>query len=232
MLLMSKSYLMSMAFLYLTHSLKAPFRRRSSVHQLSRCRASELDDIKARFHRTVEIVCLRVPASEAHGANLLLGRDILQTPKIKRVIDDPGDQSRRLLLLGEHVGLKLEGLSEAVRNAIAEKSTWLVGTHSVKLGWDQTTVAEVLREVLPNDVESPSGFETIGHIAHVNLRDEHLPFKALIGAVILDKNRPRIRTVVNKVAAATCLFRGACSYLYSIRLDRYRPSFGPSTWRY
>jgi tRNA G37 N-methylase Trm5 len=38
--------------------------------------------------------------------------------------------------------------------------------------------------VLPEG-EIPSSFETIGHIAHINLRDVHLPFKNLIGEVIL-----------------------------------------------
>ena len=44
----------------------------------------------------------------------------------------------------------------------------------------------------------PSAYETVGHIAHLNLRDELLPWKHVIGQVLLDKN-PSIKTVVNKV---------------------------------
>eukprot|EP00775_Hariotina_reticulata_P005490 gene5490-5724_t len=47
-------------------------------------------------------------------------------------------------------------------------------------------------------VDIPGSFESIGHIAHLNLRDEHLPYKHIIGQVIVDKN-PAIKTVINKV---------------------------------
>ena len=30
-------------------------------------------------------------------------------------------------------------------------------------------------------MEIPSAFETVGHIAHLNLREEQLPFKKVIG---------------------------------------------------
>ena len=47
----------------------------------------------------------------------------------------------------------------------------------------------------------PSSFESVGHIAHLNIRDELLPWKRVIGQVIMDKN-PHITTVVNKVPLA------------------------------
>ncbi|KAI7978862.1 tRNA (guanine(37)-N1)-methyltransferase 1 [Camellia lanceoleosa] len=51
---------------------------------------------------------------------------------------------------------------------------------------------EILEALLPNGMIVPSAFETVGHIAHLNLRDEHLPYKKLIA---------KIQTVVNKIDA-------------------------------
>ena len=60
---------------------------------------------------------------------------------------------------------------------------------------------------MPRRQNVPSSFETVGHIAHINLRDEFLPYKRLICEVILDKNWPGIRTVVNKTGNITNEFR-------------------------
>jgi tRNA (guanine37-N1)-methyltransferase len=64
--------------------------------------------------------------------------------------------------------------------------------------WPQHTLP-TLQKLLPEGIDVPTSFESIGHIAHLNLRPEQLPHKALIGQVIMDKN-PTIRTVVNKVS--------------------------------
>lgn len=45
--------------------------------------------------------------------------------------------------------------------------------------------------------EIPTGFNTAGHVAHLNLREGYLPYKNLIAEVIVDKN-PIIKTVINK----------------------------------
>lgn len=58
------------------------------------------------------------------------------------------------------------------------------------------------QRLLPAGVEVPSSFESVGHIAHFNLRPEVMPFKHIIAQVVLDKN-PTIRTVVNKVCGMT-----------------------------
>ena len=54
-----------------------------------------------------------------------------------------------------------------------------------------SVVDAVLRSVIPPSVtnEVPSSFESVGHIAHVNLRENVLPWKYVVGRVILDKVR-------------------------------------------
>ena len=39
------------------------------------------------------------------------------------------------------------------------------------------------QEILPEGWEIPSSFESVGHIAHFNLRDEYLPYRHIIGQV-------------------------------------------------
>jgi tRNA (guanine37-N1)-methyltransferase len=67
-------------------------------------------------------------------------------------------------------------------------------------GEEVTGVGEGVKEI-------PSSFESAGHIAHVNLNEDALPYKYLIGKAILDKNRPKIRLVVNKIGNIENEFR-------------------------
>ena len=60
-------------------------------------------------------------------------------------------------------------------------------------------IDDVLKELLPPDIEEiPSGFETVGDIAHMNLTGKLFDLRYLIGQVVLEKN-PIIRSVVTKI---------------------------------
>ncbi|KAM0827253.1 hypothetical protein ACQ4PT_068321 [Festuca glaucescens] len=114
----------------------------------------------------------------------------------------------RLLLLDESYAKRSVGeLPEAVK-VVLDDETKQGGSSSYELVQCQLTLFynywpmnEVLEALLPEGIIIPAGFETVGHIAHLNLRDEHLPYKELIAQVVLDKNKPKIRTVVNKTDA-------------------------------
>lgn len=116
--------------------------------------------------------------------------------------------STRLLLLDERYADRgLEDLPQAIKavlqEALKENSTsnFELVRCKLTLFYDYWQMNEVLDALLPKGIIVPSGFETIGHIVHLNLREEHLPYKKLIAKVVLDKNKPKIQTVVNKIDA-------------------------------
>ncbi len=73
--------------------------------------------------------------------------------------------------------------------------------HTVELTEKNFTMNEMMRDILPSGIDPPSSFEVIGHIAHLNLRPEHLPHRHKIAEIIMKKG-PNIRTVVNKVGVS------------------------------
>jgi len=55
-------------------------------------------------------------------------------------------------------------------------------------------------------LEIPKSYEIIGNIAHLNLREKFLPYKYLIGRIILDKN-PNLKTVITKTDKIDNIYR-------------------------
>ncbi|XP_027342079.1 tRNA (guanine(37)-N1)-methyltransferase 1 isoform X2 [Abrus precatorius] len=146
---------------------------------------------------SIEVVEEEEEEDEGGGLRNLLGEEFVR---------NKWRGSTRLLLLDErYAGRGVEELPEAIKAVLkeyAEKSTTLIFELvrcKLTLFYDYWQMTEILEALLPEGMIVPSAFETVGHIAHLNLRDEHLPYKRLIAKVVLDKNKPRIQTVVNKV---------------------------------
>lgn len=97
-------------------------------------------------------------------------------------------------------GCKLPPKTSAqVADYIRELPESSITTRKLDLNYSHWPLDSVLRSLLPPDVPTPTSFETIGHIAHLNLRAEHEPYKHQIGEIMLDKLAPRIQTIVNKI---------------------------------
>jgi len=175
---------------------------------------------KEQFRNTLQLVAVKVPAASTHVAVTALKADVLDRQRTRRVIKDPADAASRLVVLSEHVQWvpesnvnataynsttpQIQGLDAASARALEEyRDVWSLQRYPLELGWKDCSVSDVLHKLLPVGVLVPVGFEVAGHVAHLNLREEQLPHKHLIGAVVLDKNYPRVRSVVNKVCV-TC----------------------------
>ncbi|XP_007247605.3 tRNA (guanine(37)-N1)-methyltransferase [Astyanax mexicanus] len=172
---------------------------------------TELD--REAFTQTINVLAIRIPTSVIDKVVKSLKKVALQRPGLKRVVDDPQNQTdsdgkeHRLLLLDPQSVSSPESFSQDEANALKAFSVKPeLQRYELKLTYDNLKSDEVLRAVLPEGQDVTSGFSRVGHIAHLNLRDHQLPFRNLIGQVIIDKN-PGITCVVNKTSTIDSTYR-------------------------
>lgn len=200
---------------------------------------------RSRFRNTVNLLAVRVPKERCSELVRELRQHVYRPyPEFRAVIKEPlplapatvhlsqppvdtpsPPAEGRMIILKE--GLRADNLSAELLASVKSAEGEL-RTHSVELGYDELSAQEVLRALLPSSVEVPTGFETVGHLVHFNLRPEHLPHRRLIGEVMLDK-LPHVTTVVNKCHEIDSEFRALPLELIAGEADyRVRVKHGPA----
>lgn len=134
-----------------------------------------------------------------------MDRDILDQPRLRSIYEKDG---HKLIAFRPEIRPDdLTALHQSSRTFIEKENTQIVPL-TIELKYEFWPADEILASILPEDMvdDSPAGFTMAGHIAHMNIRDEFLPHKTVIGQVILDKNT-FIRTVVNKLDTIDSVYR-------------------------
>ena len=150
------------------------------------------------FQRVMHLSALRVPKQRCHDLLRELRGTTLELPRLRCVVPDGGHTETKLLLLSRaFVDTEPASLPEALSTVIQREGLAIV-PYDLTLQYSDLSADQVLKELLPENIDAPSSFETVGHIAHLNLREEQRPYGTLIAAVLLDKN-PSIKTVINKL---------------------------------
>lgn len=172
---------------------------------LARWMKDSLD--RSVFYRSIPVLAVRVPPAKAGlvmKAEAMRG-SIMNLPKVRSVVADPANPDENRLVL-----LRIQNevdLSTDAKEFLQAQSADLT-TYQLELNYDYWTADEILQAILPEDLleDSPTGFAVTGHLAHINLNAEYLPYKHIIGQVVMDKNK-KIRTVVNKLDSIDTKFR-------------------------
>ncbi|EAN30550.2 Met-10+ like-family protein [Theileria parva strain Muguga] len=92
-------------------------------------------------------------------------------------------------------------LRDLITNESIDHSTV---THKIK--YEDITTEEAFKLVVNDDIGVMVGFETVGHIAHLNVPEERSSIKKLIAKIIIDKHK-HIKTVINKRSEVQNQFR-------------------------
>lgn len=135
-------------------------------------------------------------------AKLLSSRDILSTTTIKPVIDDETTPGAKCILMKPQVKASDPSTWSDKWSQVVKDGNAKIRPYTLTLTYDDYKMGDILDAVLPElseeDEQNPASFAQVGHVAHINLREQFLPYKYLVGQVLLDKN-PQVKTVINKL---------------------------------
>uniref|UniRef100_A0A671LRD0 tRNA methyltransferase 5 n=1 Tax=Sinocyclocheilus anshuiensis TaxID=1608454 RepID=A0A671LRD0_9TELE len=174
---------------------------------------TELD--RAAFSQTVSVPAIRIPTIILNKVVKSLKKVALQRPGLKRVVEEHNEDGNKDSSKGEHRLLLLDPNSITSADSFGSEEAEALKAYGVaqeiqkyqlKLTYENLKSEEILRAVLPEGQDVTSGFSRVGHIAHMNLRDHQLPYRKLIGQVIIDKN-PGVTCVVNKTNTIDSTYR-------------------------
>jgi tRNA (guanine37-N1)-methyltransferase len=164
---------------------------------------------KNLFSIEQSIGALIVPVKSCKKAMELRSSGLLQIPRhptIMQVSTKQEDSTKRLILLAPEIDYSsIETLPQKIKDFAKEVDAEM-SSYLIKFDYDYWTTEQILKSILPLNLEVPSSFSTVGHIAHFNLRKDYDEYKHLIGQVVLSKSKT-IKTVVNKTDQIDHTFR-------------------------
>lgn len=141
---------------------------------------------KSIFNHTLKVIGIRIPSTKTSAYLNVIGPRLLKQRNYKPI--QKISESQRLVLLdpktwpNQQSVLAVEPLAELIKADSAE-----LAEHDIEVNYDSHDLDSALRIALPPDTpEIISSFETVGHLIHVNLKPWLLPYKYIIGRLILD----------------------------------------------
>ena len=165
---------------------------------------TELD--KTKFAKEVTVPSVAVPNEYVGVSMKVFKKYLLKLVKVKPVEDLDG--KRRRVLLDPLLFDSFDKLDESEKSMLTKFDVQAENFTNTKivLNYDNYKMEDVLKAILPEGKEGCTSFSRIGHILHLNLKDHLLPYKHLIGQVLMDK-LVGVSTVVNKSHAIDSTYR-------------------------
>ncbi|KAI6220855.1 TRNA (guanine(37)-N1)-methyltransferase [Aphelenchoides fujianensis] len=161
------------------------------------------------FRKTIDIPCIRVPTTKYNrvkGAKTLQQLGLKGTAKLNRAVNEE-NPAQKFCLFDPELLAKNEAAEAEIRAAVRQVADLDVQleTKRVTMEYEDWDVKRCLKAVLPDGLEF-SGHTQIGHILHVNLKENLMPYRFVLGRILFDKI-PYAKTVVNKVDEINNTFR-------------------------
>ncbi|UYV78061.1 TRMT5 [Cordylochernes scorpioides] len=155
------------------------------------------------FHKRVSIPYVECPTVSLQTINKFFHPCFLKLYKIN-IVERIDDIKSMLLLDPEKIDQINEILKKKV-DILKELNIENVKWKEIDINFDNWSISDIMKAILPPNT-SITSYSKIGHIIHLNLKDEHQEYKNIIGEIYLNKIIS-CKTVINKLDNIDSTFR-------------------------
>lgn len=142
----------------------------------------------APFLRKLTLPYLRVPKTQTSAWREKLAKYMLREKGFNEIDNSNKDYNKIYLS---------ETFTQQQLNSI-DPNAQPLQTETIQASFEHIAYSDILRQILPPEVTVPTSFESLGHIAFLNLKPEHFDYRYTIGKVIIDKHSKTFKTIVSK----------------------------------
>ena len=112
---------------------------------------------------------------------------VLRRPGVRPIADldasDPDSKTHKLILLHPSKYKSVDSFNEDEKEMLTslgiDLSSW--SFMDIGIGYENWNYNEILKAILPADSDGVAGFSQIGHIVHLNLKEELVDYRQIIG---------------------------------------------------
>jgi len=138
------------------------------------------------FTVDASVMGLKVPTQSITAVQQRYKQWLLKVPRMQPIAelsdDDVDRRSHRLFLFSPHRVKSSDAFGEGDRTFLSKNGVVLadIQLYGIMLTYENFSYDDILDAILPGE-SAIGGFSIIGHIAHLNLRDNLLEYKHIIG---------------------------------------------------
>lgn len=142
---------------------------------------------RSAFARNIEVLGIKVPFNAVAVVSKRFRDALLKIPRIRPIVElgdsDPDNLTHKLLLFDPRKYESASDFSDFQKDILKKESIDLQSCKMFELTmlYENWLYDGILDAVLPESSDGVGGFSVVGHIAHLNLRDDLLEYKHLIG---------------------------------------------------
>eukprot|EP00828_Plagiopyla_frontata_P009251 TRINITY_DN1475_c0_g1_i2.p2 TRINITY_DN1475_c0_g1~~TRINITY_DN1475_c0_g1_i2.p2 ORF type:complete len:230 (-),score=56.84 TRINITY_DN1475_c0_g1_i2:871-1560(-) len=154
--------------------------------------------LKQKLQKKIKLRGLKIQIKQCSQFLRKLSPFLLNEEALPNIVPDKESFSKRIVLLQKDIDSELSQIPDELSKWIKEENAEVVD-YELEQDYTSFSQEQILKEVLPQDIDSKIQQEGIKNIQIIELNSQQLKYKKEIGQIVLEKSGKHISKVMLKV---------------------------------